>query len=87
MVSTLEQMQVPNGTGPGVQRSTRPLLASRICYILEYTCSYIVQIGKVRTSSVFAFNMQTPDHVECLRSGLLDNLNLKGVSTSENHSF
>ena len=27
MVSTLEQMQVPNGTGPGVQRSKRPLLA------------------------------------------------------------
>ena len=29
MVSTLEQMQVPNGTGPGVRRSTRPLWASR----------------------------------------------------------
>ena len=29
MVSTLEQMQVPNGTGPGVWRSKRPLLASR----------------------------------------------------------
>ena len=26
MVSTLEQMQVPNGTGPGVRRSKRPLL-------------------------------------------------------------
>ena len=25
MVSTLEQMQVPNGTGPGVRRSKRPL--------------------------------------------------------------
>ena len=24
MVSTLEQMQVPNGTGPGVRRSKRP---------------------------------------------------------------
>ena len=24
----LEQMQVPNGTGPGVRRSKRPLLAS-----------------------------------------------------------
>ena len=31
MVSTLEQMQVPNGTGPGVRRSKRPLLASRTC--------------------------------------------------------
>ena len=29
MVSTLEQMQVSNGTGPGVRRSKRPLLASR----------------------------------------------------------
>ena len=29
MVSTLEQMQIPNGTGPGVRRSKRPLLASR----------------------------------------------------------
>ena len=29
MVSTLEQKQVPNGTGPGVRRSKRPLLASR----------------------------------------------------------
>ena len=27
MISTLEQMQVPNGTGPGVRRSKRPLLA------------------------------------------------------------
>ena len=26
MVSILEQMQVPNGTGPGVRRSKRPLL-------------------------------------------------------------
>ena len=29
MVSTLEQMQVPNGTGLGARRSKRPLLASR----------------------------------------------------------
>ena len=29
MVSTLEQMQVPNGTGLGVRRSKRPLVASR----------------------------------------------------------
>ena len=35
MVSTLEQMQVPNGTGPGVRRSKRPLLASRTrCNVL-----------------------------------------------------
>ena len=30
MASTLEQMQVPNGTGPGVRRSKHDLLASRI---------------------------------------------------------
>ena len=35
MVSTLEHMQVPNGTGPGVRRSKRPLLASRTrCNVL-----------------------------------------------------
>ena len=35
MVSTLEQMQVPNGTGPGVRRSKRLLLASRTrCHVL-----------------------------------------------------
>ena len=35
MVSTLEQMQVPNGTGPGVRRSKRPLFASRTrCNVL-----------------------------------------------------
>ena len=35
MVSTLEQMQVPNGTGPGVRRSERPLLANRTrCNVL-----------------------------------------------------
>ena len=32
MVSTLEQMQVPNGTEPGVWMIKRPLLASRIRY-------------------------------------------------------
>ena len=32
MVSTLVQMQVPNGTGPGVRRSKRPLLAIRTRY-------------------------------------------------------
>ena len=37
MVSTLKQMQVPIGTGPGVRRSKlkRPLLASRTrCNVL-----------------------------------------------------
>ena len=30
MVSTLDQMQVQNGTGPGVRRSKRPLLAAPV---------------------------------------------------------
>ena len=35
MVPTLERIQVPNGTGPGVRRSKRPLLASRTrCNVL-----------------------------------------------------
>ena len=35
MVSTLEQMQVPDWTGPGVRRSKRPLIASPTrCYVL-----------------------------------------------------
>ena len=34
-VSTLEQMQVPNWTRPGVRRSKRPLLASHtLCNVL-----------------------------------------------------
>ena len=48
MVSTLEQMQVPNGTGPGVRRSKRPLLASRTrCNFLwkPPTYGYKVKIG------------------------------------------
>ena len=35
MVFALAQMQVPNGTGPGVRRSKRPLLASHTrCNVL-----------------------------------------------------
>ena len=36
MISTLEQMRVPNGTGPGVRRSKRSLFANRTrCNILN----------------------------------------------------
>ena len=36
IVSTLEQMQVPNGTGPDIRWSKRPLLASRTrCNVLR----------------------------------------------------
>ena len=42
MVSTLEQMQVPKGTGPGVRRSKRPLLASLTrCNVLWKPLSHI----------------------------------------------
>ena len=38
MVSTSEQMQVPNGTGPGVRGSKRPLLASRTRCNVPWKC-------------------------------------------------
>ena len=43
MVSTLEQMQVPNGTGPGVRMSKRPLKISLTGY--GYVNPYGVQIA------------------------------------------
>ena len=46
MVSTLEQMQVPNGTGPRVRSSKRPLLASRIRFKFSMESS----LNKVITS-------------------------------------
>ena len=36
MASTLGQMQVPDGTGPGFKRSKRPLLASRWTVAMFY---------------------------------------------------
>ena len=53
MVSTLEQMQVPNGTGPGVRRSKRPLLASRTrCNVLCFTKFYSdINISQVDVTS------------------------------------
>ena len=55
MVSTLEQMQVPNGIGPGVRRSKRPLLASRTrCKCSMETSRNLVIKSKlvIRSSSV-----------------------------------
>ena len=44
MVSTLEQMQVPNGTGPGVRRGKRSLLASRIrCDVLRNLRNLVIR--------------------------------------------
>ena len=58
MVSILEQMQVPNGTGRGVRRSKRPLLASRTrCNVLWKPPKFgnKVKIGyKVQFSNKFA---------------------------------
>ena len=60
MVSTLEQMQVPNVTGPGVLRSKRYLLASRTrCNVLWKPPKFgnKVKIGyrnKVKFGSKFA---------------------------------
>ena len=56
MVSTLEQMQVPSGTGPGVRRSKRPLLASRTrCNVLWKPLKFgnKVKIG-IKSSSVIS---------------------------------
>ena len=52
MVSTLEQMQVPNGTGPGVRRSKRPLLASRTrCNVLWKPSKFDNKVKSVLKSS------------------------------------
>ena len=50
----LKKMQVPNGTGPGVQRSKRPLFASRTrCNVLWKPPKFgnKVKIGKKKKSS------------------------------------
>ena len=52
MVSTLEQMQVPNGTGPGVRRSKPPLLASRTrCNVLWNLQNSVIRSTSVLKSS------------------------------------
>ena len=52
MVSTLKQMQVPNGTGPGVRRSKRPLLASRTrCNVLWKPPKFGYKVKSVIKSS------------------------------------
>ena len=56
MVSTLEQMQIPNGTGTGVRRSKRPLLASRTRCNVQWKppkFGYKVKIG-IKSSSVIS---------------------------------
>ena len=59
MVSTLEQMQVPNVTGPGVRRSKRPLLASRTrCNVL---CKPPKFGNKVKIGNKVQFGNKMPD--------------------------
>ena len=65
MVSTLEQMQVPNGTGPGVQRSQRPLLASRTrCNVLWKPPNFgnKVNICGHRNADYLLENLSPEDH-------------------------
>ena len=54
MVSTLEQMQVPNGTGQGVRRSKRPLLAAApvAMFYGNLQNSVIRSISVLKSSSV-----------------------------------
>ena len=53
MVSTLEQMQVPNGTGPGVRRRKRPLLASHTrCNVLWKPPNSVIRSKSVLKSSL-----------------------------------
>ena len=52
MVSTLEQMNVPNGTGQGVRRSKRPMLASRTrCNVLWKPKNLVIRSKSVIKSS------------------------------------
>ena len=52
MVSILEQMQVPNGTGPGVRMRKRPLLASRTrCNVLWNHQNLVIRSKSVIKSS------------------------------------
>ena len=45
-------MQVPNGTGPGVRRSKRPLLASRTrCNVLSKPPNLVIKSKSVIKSS------------------------------------
>ena len=60
-------MQVPNGTGPGVQRSKRPLLARRIRYNKWKDASYsnkqpisnVVSMSKLNIETTLDFNVDS----------------------------
>ena len=70
MVSTLEQMQVPNGTGPGVRMSKRPLLASRTrCNVLTKPPKF-GNISKSVIRSISVINSQIGVMSEQLRLSL-----------------
>ena len=54
LVSTLEKIQVPNGTGPGVRRSNRPLLSwlTRCKSSIETSSNLVNSVHVIRYSSV-----------------------------------
>ena len=70
-VSTLEQMQVSNGTGPGVWRGKRPLLASRTrCNVLwkPPKSGYKVKIGN---KAKFGYKVANLCYVWSIEGGIV----------------
>ena len=62
----LEQIQVPNGTGPGVRRSKRPLLPSRIRLKCMQTLNLAIRSKSVIRSSLVTRSRFVYGHVpEC----------------------
>ena len=70
MVSTLEQMQVPNGTGPGARRSKRPLLASRTRYNVLWKPPKFGNKVKIGSKSSSVINSQIGVMSDQLRMSL-----------------
>ena len=53
MVSALEQMQIPNGTGPGDRRSKLPLLASPThCNVIWKTSQFGNKVKSIISSKI-----------------------------------
>ena len=67
MVSTLEQMQFPNGEGPGVRKSKRPLLASST----HCKCPMETSRNRVMTSKTVIKCMIWPIHLTLVSKWLL----------------
>ena len=69
MVSTLEQMQVPNGTGPGVRRSKRPLLASRTRCNVLWKPPKFWKVGILKTGLTTPTDRPKSVHNRCVIDG------------------